>query len=471
MGVRGEPAAVRGMRAALRDRGLLVLTLIFLVSLPLVTVRVYATDEIEYFSYLRSLWFDRDLNFENEYLHFYQSDPRKYADFKRDLLDKRMPNTGLPINVAPIGSALLWAPFYGIADGLVRLLRAFGSTLPADGFSWPYIAAVCYGSAFYGFLGLALAYLTTRRWVPEVSALPVTLVLWWGTPLAFYMYVTPPMSHAGSFFMVTALLTYWVRTMGSSSIYRWIILGVLVGITAMVREQDALFASVVGVEVLKNLIEALRNRTLAAAVRWTGLSLVSATSALLAFAPQMVSYWVLGGRIGPSPIVAQKLQWTSPYLLPVLFSPSHGLVFWSPAWLLVPLGLVILFRRDRTVATAFALALICQAYVGGAFQTWSAAGSFGARRFVGSSFVLLVALALTFDLLRKRRASVVGYVAGILLTVFNLSMAIQWSALWTQVERQGIDWGVFIRNEFEVLPGRVGEIIYRFLFARSSFFR
>ena len=48
-----------------------VLTLLFLISLPAVTTRLYASDEIEYFAYLRSLYFDRDLSFDNEYRYFY----------------------------------------------------------------------------------------------------------------------------------------------------------------------------------------------------------------------------------------------------------------------------------------------------------------------------------------------------------------------------------------------------------------
>ena len=34
------------------------LVLLFVLSLPAVTVRFYASDEIEYFAYLRSMWFD-----------------------------------------------------------------------------------------------------------------------------------------------------------------------------------------------------------------------------------------------------------------------------------------------------------------------------------------------------------------------------------------------------------------------------
>ena len=56
-------------------RTVLVLAAIFVLSLPAVTVRIYATDEIQYFSYLRSLWFDHDVSFENEYRYFVETGP------------------------------------------------------------------------------------------------------------------------------------------------------------------------------------------------------------------------------------------------------------------------------------------------------------------------------------------------------------------------------------------------------------
>ena len=43
-------------------RDLAILAIAFLISLPLVTPRIYASDEVQYYAYLRSLLFDRDLD-------------------------------------------------------------------------------------------------------------------------------------------------------------------------------------------------------------------------------------------------------------------------------------------------------------------------------------------------------------------------------------------------------------------------
>ena len=70
-----------GVAAAPDRRRWIVLGLLFVLSLPAVTARLYSSDEIQYFSYLRSLWFDRDLDFENEYQYFYERGIARSAEW------------------------------------------------------------------------------------------------------------------------------------------------------------------------------------------------------------------------------------------------------------------------------------------------------------------------------------------------------------------------------------------------------
>ncbi|PYQ00874.1 MAG: hypothetical protein DMF82_20880, partial [Acidobacteria bacterium] len=77
------------------------LVLLFVLTLPLVTPKIRGADEIEYFSYLRSLVFDHDVEFGNEYERFYAADPRGLAGFKSTFLDRRETDTGRHINFAP----------------------------------------------------------------------------------------------------------------------------------------------------------------------------------------------------------------------------------------------------------------------------------------------------------------------------------------------------------------------------------
>src|SRR5215213_7795935 len=138
-----------------RDRGWLLLLILFLLGLPLVTTRIYASDEIKCFAYLHSLSFDGDLDFTNDYQHWVtyweRTDPEKAAQIATLL--KPNAATGLPINEAPIGTALYWAPAFGVAHVGVLAARALGARVATDGYSQPYISAVCYAAYLFGCAG------------------------------------------------------------------------------------------------------------------------------------------------------------------------------------------------------------------------------------------------------------------------------------------------------------------------------
>ena len=211
----------------------------FLLSLPAVTTRLYASDEIEYFAYLRSVWFDRDLRFENEYRYFYDRGIARDSGFKATFLDASTA-TGHQPNYGPVGTAILWAPFYLAADGGVRAARWLGADVPADGFSRPYIAAIAYGSALYGFLAIVLSGFAARRIAGKGVGTP--LAVWVGTPLLFYMYVAPGFSHAASAFSVAAFVAAWLVVRRNWSWGGVAALGALAAVMGMVREQDLFIA-------------------------------------------------------------------------------------------------------------------------------------------------------------------------------------------------------------------------------------
>ena len=97
----------------------ILLVCLFLLSLPAVTTRIYSSDEIQYFAYLRSLWFDRDLSFENEYRYFYDRGIAQSEGFHETFLE-RQTEAGRRVNFGTIGCAILWAPFYAVGDLVAR---------------------------------------------------------------------------------------------------------------------------------------------------------------------------------------------------------------------------------------------------------------------------------------------------------------------------------------------------------------
>lgn len=100
------------------------LLLIFLFLISLFTIRFIVVgygvggDGIGYYAYLPSLIIDHDLNFENQYLSSpWINSSNKFMDkntMMKQLHDQLLERTSTEYipNTFPIGSAILWLPFF-----------------------------------------------------------------------------------------------------------------------------------------------------------------------------------------------------------------------------------------------------------------------------------------------------------------------------------------------------------------------
>jgi hypothetical protein len=460
-------------RLMLSPRELAVLILLFVCSLPAVTARLYSSDEVEYFSYLRSLWFDHDVSFENEYQYFYDHQIAQSPDFHQTFLELRTP-AGRRINYGTIGSAILWAPFYAAGDAVARVARAAGRDVAVNGYSQPYVSAVAYGSAFYGFATIVLGIGAARRLV-GAKALGSGLVVWAGTPILFYMYIAPPFSHACSAFAVALFVTIWLHVRETWTARGAALLGVSGALVAMVREQDVLFTVAPALDFLLTLSastaagyplgERLR-RALAPAAAGCGAFAAG-------YVPQLLAYQALNGRPRPSELVTRKMTWTAPHALQVLASPEHGFFFWTPLAVISIAGLVVLSTRGdgagRRVGACLLLMIALQVYVSGAVESWTVAGAFGQRRFVSITMLLVVGLAAIRAAATRRTLQLALHAAIAVAVWWNVALMAEFG---TQLmDRHRLELRRNAYDAFVTLPAIAPDLVHRYLTERSSFYK
>jgi hypothetical protein len=456
-------------------RSTLILVALFLLSLPAVTTRLYASDEVEAFVWLRSVAFDHDADFTNEYQYFYDHGITG-EHFHETFLQDRT-EAGRPVNFMPVGTALLWAPFYA-AGHLVALVTG----APADGFSHPYIAAVAYGSAVYGFLALLLSLAVANHGLQRGAA--ATVAVWLGTPLVFYMYVAPGYSHACSAFAVSLLLWVWLRVRHRWSLRDGLLLGAVGGLVAMVREQDVLFCAAPALDVLAAGLWRRPGPAGRTPLR-TPDAVRCAFAGVVGFAvvywPQLLAYEALNGHPGPSVLVTRKMNWTAPHFWSVLFSPAHGLFAWTPLALVAVAGLVWLASGRakagcldcRWVGALALLLILLQAYVSGSVESWTVAGAFGQRRFVSLTPLLVLGLAALAGSARTIRPGPVWRVA--LATVmalgvwWNVGLVVQFGT--HTMDRQGLTLRQNARATFIDVPRELPADLWRYFTNRASFFQ
>jgi hypothetical protein len=464
---------------ALSQRELIALSLAFAASLPAVTPRIYASDEIQYFSYLRSLWFDRDVSFDNEYRHFFDRDVGRGENFHGTFLELRT-DTGKRPNFGTVGAAILWAPFYASADAGVRMARVAGSAVEANGYSKPYVAAVAYGSAVYGFLAIVLAASAARHTIGR-AGLPLrddsvlaAGIVWIGTPILFYMYVAPPYAHACSAFAVALFVWVWLQVRQAWSLRGAVALGVTGALMGMVREQDLFFALGPAADFVLTALND-RRRTGDGGVLRDRLMIAAAGCAafVVAYLPQIIAYWSLNGYPGPSRLVARKMIWYSPHAVKVLGSPEHGFLLWTPLALLAIAGLLVLAVKGkgagRRIGGCALLMFALQVYVSGAVDSWSVAGAFGQRRFVAVTVLLAIGLTVTLGQLRRTAARAACAVALAACVWWNLGLTAAFGV--GLMNRQRLELARNAYDVFVTIPRLAPALAARYLTNRDSLYQ
>jgi hypothetical protein len=463
-----------------------VLALLFVVLLPAVTARLYSSDEVQYFSYLRSLYFDHDVSFENEYRHFYDAKIAQSPGFHETFLERETA-AGRRVNYGTVGSAILWMPFYAVADAWVRLT----GTAEANGFTQPYINAVAYGSAFYGFLAILLSIRAARVILeptgqrhdthPASRTALTGVAVWLGTPLLFYMYVAPPFSHACSAFAVAFLVNVWLHVRKAWTVGGAVALGLTAALVAMVREQDAFVALGPALDFAWSFKSTVIDRDAAAVRRGAALSprvltvaaIAGVTGFVLGYAAQLLAYNALNGYPGPAEHVSRKMYWYAPHALQVLASPQHGFLIWTPLAALALAGLFTL--KDRRIAICLLVMAASQVYVAGSVESWTVAGAFGQRRFVCLTAVLVIGLAGLWNSVTgpdtRRAATPSAYLIPAIVVVcvwWNVALMAQFAT--RLMDRQRLEPARNAYHAFVTLPLRAPALAYRYLTDRRSFY-
>ena len=369
------------------------------------------SDAFYYFAYLRSIAFDRDVDFTNDYPLLGLSD--------KAYLWQPPTVTGYAHSAWAIGPAILWAPFFGGAHLAALRQQGQGLQVATDGSSYPYRQAVCIAGLFYALLGTWFSIRAARQFFPASIAATGAALVVGGSFILWYALAEPSMAHAPTMAAVAAFVWYWTATMPRRSLVHWIGLGALAGFAGLVRWQSVLFALLPAIEALAALWRAGRARD-AASLRSTLVGGVAFTvAAVVAFTPQMLAWKAIYGHyLAVSPIGPQII-WRHPHLVDVLFASQNGLFAMSPILYVAAIGLVIFARRRPAVGVPSLVVIAAMIYLNASIQDWWGSAGYGGRRFDGTLPLFVLGAAAAIEGLARcwpvvrgsRRAAVLGGLA------------------------------------------------------------
>jgi hypothetical protein len=363
------------------------------------------SDGALYFSHLRSVVFDRDLEIAAE-LEVLRQPPR-------------------PHHVVPIGPAIAWAPAYlavATADWLSGAAGATHATGTARGLTGAYVQAAILSSFAVMAAGLVVLHLRLRREFTPPIALLSSMLIVCATTLAWYVVYEPSMTHAVSFGVVAIAVVITERWLVDSAPTwrRSVLLGAWFALVVVVRPEDGVFlafpfAALLWAPVCRALPARDRLRILAG-MAIGAAPLVAVQAAALAWLLSVNRFTLAGGDEGYLNVL--DARWSD-----VLFSSRHGLLSWTPFVWVALAGTIAYVRRRPLWAAPALVAFVALVWTNGSAHDWAGGWAYGGRRFTsvlaacapGVAVALLAAYRRPLVLITIATAAVIGWNALLML--------------------------------------------------------
>ncbi len=391
-----------------------------------------AGDGFFYYAYVQSLWKDGDLDFANEYEQY------GIADYPSVSVPT---STGKRPNNFSVGPALLWSPFFVVGEIYARTLARGDPSVDLTGSGPIHQRAVALATLLYGFAAVVLVYSLLKRYFRPESAFAGSALMWLATPLHWYMLYQPTMSHALSTFMAAWFVWYWDHSRTTLAPSRALVLGLIGGLTVVVRWQNALIFLLPAYDLARLAAPGLRERDMRRVVVTTMVPGMWLTAgALITVLPQLIAWRSIFGvfLLSDPPQGPNYLRLLRPFAWETLFSSRHGLLSWTPVTWLGFVGFLPLLRRrlpnaEALPAGALFTVLAIMTYVNMCVGDWWGGGSFGARRFDAALPFFAFGIAASFVVLRdlvRRYPGPVVTLALVGLVSWNLLLTEQYRRFW-----------------------------------------
>jgi hypothetical protein len=396
-----------------------LLLLYVLLFVPLFRPDVGVNDPAGYYAWARSVLVDGDLDLTNEFTVYGMND-----------LVPRTPS-GSAHDQWAAGSAWLWLPAMALAHAVLKV--GGWSSVPADGYSWPYVWAAALTTTLSGLGAILLVYHLAQRLFSAFAALLSALAIWLATPLVFYQFHQPLLAHANDALLNALFIWCWwqVRQNGDKPI-GWLRLGLVIGAATWVRTQNILLLLATIVEQMVIQRWPLAREATAprfALVRnclWLLTGLAFTVIPLSIFWHSIYGAWIVntyqasGGGV---------FDWRASHWWQVLSSSDRGMLVWTPITCLALVGFYPLWRADRRLATLLGSVVLVQWYVISCWSHWSGGHAFGPRLWTAVLPAFGLSLAALIDRLDGGRWAPRWAIRSVitLFVVWNFLLMLQYS--------------------------------------------
>jgi len=378
----------------------IIIAITWIISTLLFFSPSISSDGVGYYAYIRSFGIDGNFQFANEFDKT-QSPLPSIATFPV------YAPTGYTINPWSIGPAIIWAPFWYIAHGVTLFVNFIGGHWAVDGYTLPYKALITFSSSLAGLLALYLLYILLTRWFTNNIALLTTVTLYIGSNWLYYTQAAGSYPHSfTTLFTLLMVITSWkIIDTPIPQTRHWVYFGLSTGAMILSYWMNILIGIYpLGIVIYKLwAVLQLRYKQESFINTYVKGVLISIVCGIVILMPQFIIWqylyhsWfsVYGSKSGLIPIQLQ--------LIPYLFGPLYGLLWWAPAYFVAILGSLWFAIKRPWPGGLFFVTLIIFIFYNAGLRDWDGSGGFGFRRIISLVPFFAIGLATIFQAVQRWR--------------------------------------------------------------------
>jgi hypothetical protein len=358
-------------------------------------------DAPSYYTYLPAAFIHADLR-----LDFIDKDPQF---FRNKIWYYKIENDRKLIK-HPMGISVALSPFFLAGHIASKITGA-----KQDGYSMPYQNAVSIGVLVYLLLGLLyLRKLLLNYFEEKIVALTIIAIVL-ATNLLWYSTAEGLMPHAISFSLLCICLYHfyeWLKNGMSGNLF---VFAAIFGLSILIRPLAVTLIIYFFVVVLvskgglKNLFEYLKPRL-------KGIILAALLAGSIASC-QMLYWKYATGKWIYDVYIDEHFVFSSPQILPFLFSFRKGIFIYTPVLVFAVIGLFRLYKTHREIFYGTIVIMPVTVFILSSWWAWSYGISWGIRPMIDYYSLLSIPLAAGFVLLFSK-GRVIKFITSIIIVLF-----------------------------------------------------
>ncbi|WP_343637820.1 hypothetical protein [Fluviicola sp.] len=359
---------------------------------------VCAYDGYGYYMYLTQFFQYRNLYLQQEELQAVQN---TYCGDVPVYQLKTMDN-GHKLNIYHMGQAYLELPAYTVGHVFAKVLG-----YPKDGFSKPYHITYLLNALLFILLGIYFLNKVLKLFFTDQLTALLLVLVYFGTNFYSTATLAYQLQHIYLFALVALLFYCLLKVRESGKRKHLLVAALTLGLISAIRPTHVLLG------ILPLLM--LRNVYTSRLAYWKSL-LLFPLAGLLFNLPQLIYWKLLGGSWFILNMHVEEVVIVDPHVIDFLFSYKKGWLLYSPVFLLLIPGFVILYKQRKSLFwPVFGALLLCM-WIFSSWECWWYAASFGSRAMVDLYPLLLVPLGFAILTIGRSKAGKPALLVFLVLT-------------------------------------------------------